>query len=178
MSQIGTDRLDETFLDRYQTQVEHEAKRFAGQCSAWKKWSTVLSVTAALGSAVAGGLTVGVENLTGGWQLTIALVAFGGAGFSAAAAAVGGPQRVSEAQHTSVQLGALKRRLEVLTELKRNGDSVEPSSAVGQFMAATLDRLDAIYGGEVPEELKLTPDNLAKLYNNAPQSGPGDGHGG
>jgi hypothetical protein len=150
---------------RHLCRVTSDRKKNESESRSWSTRSMLLAAGGALGAAFAGSATALTGNTAlEGWSAAIVLVAFLGAGLSGAAAAVGAPKRANDAWRRSVELGALARRLEVIIDYDRR--DIEPPEGIGDFLKATLDQLDKIYGAEkVPEELQIAPRDLAKLYD-------------
>lgn len=140
-------------LHRVLVELKDEERRNLRAARIWNRTGIILGFAGALGAGLAGAFAASSASLTGALRTIVAIVAFLGAGLSAASGASGYTARADEARLRWLSLRALRRRVETLTDV---------DSAV-QTTAELRARLDWVYRSlDLIEGAKLgIPDTVS-----------------
>lgn len=132
----------------------------------WSRLGVFLGFGGAIGAGV-GGLGAIAGDLSGGPQIGVILLAFIGAGLSAAAGTLRAPEKAEIAHVRSTRLDAYARRLETVlaVDLETSGEIGGPG-AQREILEAALRGYDEIVGVEIPTGIQLTRDpRLMRVFN-------------
>lgn len=138
--------------------AEREAVSQGRSEALWSRLGVLLGFGGALGAGI-GGVGAIAGDLSGFPQIAVIVLAFAGAGLSAAAGTLRAPEKAELAQTRRKRLEAYSRRVETIlaVDLKMAGE-IGGIEAQREVLEAALRAYDEIVGVEVPAPVQLTRD--------------------